>query len=491
MIQETYPTTTNVTQVNTDANAFLLNTDPLDYRELKFDAFLSNLQGNILKGHGRDNTTHIFIKFLDGRRNDVISWIKNFTEQKVVCFKEQLRQRELFKRNDVPGGLFAGLYFTASLYSYLGLPLTSFANAQAFTNGMKTRSGVLNDDQNLWEDSYKGEIHAMILLAHDDAVVLGAEARKVLESLELLGDTANDISVIVEIEYGSAIRNANDDGLEHFGYVDGISQPLFLKDEVDAYRAANPDITFDPFAQLDLVLVPDPFETQDPTCFGSYFVYRKLEQDVRGFKTAERQVAKALGLQGDDAERAGAMIVGRFEDGTPLTLSPTDKMISSGIMNNFNYQESLGGKDDSLGARCPFHAHIRKANPRRSDDDKTHRMARRGISYGHRNVSTTIDQTFVQMPKNGVGLLFMSFQKSIENQFEFITQNWVNNEGFPAPGTGIDVEIGQGAGSRNGNYPKVYNNATTLQSVSFQNFVNLRGGEYFFAPSIKFLQELS
>ncbi len=37
------------------------------------------------------------------------------------------------------------------------------------------------------------------------------------------------------IEYGSIIRNANKDGIEHFGYVDGISQPLFLKEEVDEW----------------------------------------------------------------------------------------------------------------------------------------------------------------------------------------------------------------------------------------------------------------
>lgn len=486
----TYPPAQNPTPVPT-VDPFLLNTEPFDYKELKNEPFLANLQGNILKGHGRDNTTHIFLKFLDGKQDAAKTWIKKFTKENVTTFKEQLRQRELYNRHKVSGGVFGSIYLTASGCNYLGFSPSLFPDAEAFKNGMKTRSEILFDKQSDWDITYQGDLHAMILLADDDPLILGRKSKEVLDSIENeLDDQANNISVIVEIEYGTAIRNSNKDGLEHFGYVDGISQPIFLKDELEIYKEENPHATFDPFAPLDLVLVPDPLMPNASNCFGSYFVYRKLEQDVRGFKTAEKQIAKTLGLSEEDEERAGAMIVGRFEDGTPLTLSDTDKMISSGIMNNFNYQEQFEGKDDSQGARCPFHAHIRKANPRRTGDE-VHRMARRGISYGHRNVSTTIDQTFVQMPKSGVGLLFMSFQKSIENQFEFIITNWVNASGFPNGDTGIDVEIGQGSGSRSGHYPKVYNDAGTLQSVSFDNFVAVKGGEYFFAPSIKFLQQLS
>jgi hypothetical protein len=42
-------------------------------------------------------------------------------------------------------------------------------------------------------------------------------------------------------------------------------------------------------------------------------VFRKLEQNVRRFKQVEEDPADALELTGDDRERAGAMIVGRFE----------------------------------------------------------------------------------------------------------------------------------------------------------------------------------
>ncbi len=105
-------------------------------------------------------------------------------------------------------------------------------------------------------------------------------------------------------------------------------------------------------------------------------------------------------------------------------------------------------------------------------------------------MSTEVDPIFAQMPNGGVGLLFMSFQKSIQNQFEFIQRNWVNNANFPQSGDGLDPIIGQN-GSDNistGKYAVSYNDTTTLEEKSFDHFVTMKGGEYFFAPSIPFLK---
>ena len=128
---------------------------------------------------------------------------------------------------------------------------------------------------------------------------------------------------------------------------------------------------WDPLAPLSLVLRPDPGVT-DPDAFGSYYVFRKLEQDVMGFAVAEHRLADELGLEGSDRARAGAMIVGRYRDGTPLVLSETDGFVPAKA-NDFRYEPHLTSvgtmaPSDPLGVKCPFHAHIRKVNPRRTPD---------------------------------------------------------------------------------------------------------------------------
>ncbi|MES2518387.1 MAG: Dyp-type peroxidase [Bacteroidota bacterium] len=460
----------------------------IDQRDLQFHNLFSNLQGNILKGHGREHTTHIFVRFNGGRKLRARAWVRDFAERITSC-QTQLKDTEVFKRNCVSGGMFVGFLLAAEGYDYFGHNTeTNFPDAHAFRGGMaegsRTQKNSLNDPpQSQWELGFRDGIHAMILLADADLNKMGNEARKIIKEIDGFGR-------ILTVEYGNAIKNANGDGLEHFGYVDGISQPLFFKDEVDKYNKMNDNtnpLKFDPSASLDLVLVNDPL-SPDADSFGSYFVFRKLEQNVRGFKTAEKRLADALRLQGEDDERAGAMIVGRFEDGTPLTDSNMAGLIGSGIMNNFNYDS------DQDGARCPFHAHIRKSNPRSSEGDKKRIMARRGITYGHRNVSTDIELDFAQMPtKNaGVGLLFMSFQQSIENQFAFIQRSWVNNPNFIQGGVGIDPIIGQD-GIRNvstGAFPTIYNDPNSMEVESFNSFVEMKGGEYFFAPSIPFLKNI-
>jgi Dyp-type peroxidase family len=452
-----------------------LNSAPVDHRDLAYDTLFSNLQGNILKGHGREHTNHIFIKFDQGRKDAAKKWIKKFSEEKVTSCKTQLRETELFKRNKISGGTFYGFHLSAEGYNFLNIAITPFDDS--FKDGMK--SANLNDPPVAeWEAGLADTVHAMILIADSDLLKLGQTAKEIIEQVD-------KFSKILTIEYGNAIKNANGDGLEHFGYVDGISQPLFFKDEVEKNLKNNiTPLKFDPIAPFNLVLVADP-HTTEPDAFGSYFVFRKLEQNVKGFKKAEKALASAMGLEGEDDERAGAMLVGRFEDGSPVTLSSTAAMISSGVLNNFDYS------DDGAGAKCPFHAHIRKSNPR-GPGDKSRIMARRGIPFGHRNVGTEVDPSLPQMPSGGVGLLFMSYQKHLASQFEFIQSTWVNNENFPFGNAGTDPLIGQDGGTNKstGKFAKEYGNAISLEEHTFNNFIKMKGGEYFFTPSIPFMNNL-
>ncbi len=458
--------------------------DPMDF---SIDPFLSNMQGNILKGHGRDFTTHIFLHFGEGCEEQVKEWIGNISGE-VTTFKKQLRDRELYKRNKLPGGLFTAFFLSAAGYKYLGFEdVEEQFSDQGFKKGMKGRLDINNDPLvSQWEKGFQQQIHAMLLLADDDRNRMANKAREILDNL-------SDLQASVAIEYGSIIRNANKDGIEHFGYVDGISQPLFLKEEVDEWmKFHNVDPSapvghparpkFDPTADTSLVLVKDPYSTV-PESFGSYFVFRKLEQNVKGFKEAE----EALDL----GELGGAYLVGRFEDGSPVVLTNDEGVIGAGSHNNFNYDK------DPSGGRCPHFAHTRKTNPREDllpgDDHKSHIMARRGIPYGIRAVDTALDQCDMQLPEGGVGLLFMSYQQSIEHQFEFFQSKMANDPAFPAgTNTGVDAIIGQVAGQNPAihayKFPSTYGTNQRTAPLTFSQFVSMKGGEYFFTPSIAFLQ---
>jgi deferrochelatase/peroxidase EfeB len=274
---------------------------------------------------------------------------------------------------------------------------------------------------------------------------------KALTAVHQLLEAAHGVTILGK-EKGHGLHNSNGDGIEHFGYVDGRSQPLFLTEEIDDERLTTDGTgNWDPAFALSRVIVPDPAAPDPTKHFGSYFVFRKLEQDVKKFKSDEKALAKRLHLKGDDAERAGAMLVGRFEDGTPLTSQFSDGSHHP-VPNDFDYDS------DPDGAKCPFFGHIRKVNPRGSggfepvEQERLHIMARRGQTYGVRTDQPN-DGRIDNKPSKDVGLLFMAFNADIAQQFEFAQSTWANNPGFPRvpPGAGapgLDLVIGQSPNPR-------------------------------------------
>jgi Dyp-type peroxidase family len=453
-------------------------------RDEEHNDLLKNLQGNILKGHGREHTANIFITCHKGKEKSVRKWLKSLLAKGVITSaKKQIRENYLFKDNKIDGGMFGTILFTAAGYKYLGLDTAKFS--QEFIGGMQ-KAKLHDPSLDEWEEGFQGEIHFLLLIGDNNKKKVKAEAETIINDVKKLGSVAT-------VEYGNAVKNDDGAGIEHFGYVDGTSQPIFFEDELAKYKKdnniKNGDKFYNPSADTNLVLVDDPL-TKENKAFGSYFVFRKLEQNVQGFKDAEKQLGAKLHLVGEDAERAGAMIVGRFEDGTPVQMSDEAGMIKSYVANNFDYEE----KDAS---KCPFHAHIRKANPRSGNPKdnlvgtQSHVMARRGIPFGERTDNPN-DGLIENKPTGGVGLLFMSYQASIANQFEFIQKTWVNEKDFPKADNGIDPIIGQD-GAHNistGDFATKYGDKTSFQRESFEAFVTMKGGEYFFAPSIPFLEKL-
>jgi Dyp-type peroxidase family len=439
---------------------------------------LKSLQGNILQGHGRDFSVHIFLHFTASRPT-VKRWIARCAED-ITSAQQHLDEIAQYRQDGIPGRLFMSFFLSATGYTSLGFapPKDSPGiREQSFINGMKKARSILNDPpQEMWDEGYRQNIDAMVLLADDDELFLRRKAHRLIEEVKAHAD-------ICAVEWGRVMRNAQDYAVEHFGFVDGRSQPLFFQSDIERERQQRDGTKiWPPDDGPDLVLVPDPYGRQEYDS-GSYLVFRKLEQNVRGFKAYEKKLAQVLELTGEDAKRAGALIMGRFEDGTPVVLQRTAGR-SDPVPNNFTYE------DDPDGLKCPFQAHMRKVNPRRAGIP---RIVRRGITYDEREPEPKDTPGLAELPSQGVGLLFMCYQKSIWKQFEYLQSELASQSNSPKVGTGIDPVIGQPAEweTSRQKWPTQWGNPRKQpKPFTFDGFVTLKGGEYFFAPSIYFLKRL-
>ena len=139
--------------------------------------------------------------------------------------------------------------------------------------------------------------------------------------------------------------------------------------------------------------------------------------------------------------------------------------------------------DDDQKHVCPLAAHIRKMNPRDGLDKTEYaRMIRNGIPYG---TEFSVDKTGKR------GLLFACYQSSIDNGFKFVQRTWANNPNFPQWETfsGYDPLIGQPPNDGDLHITMFDRNETDVTPGlgKFPKLVTMKGGEYFFVPSISAL----
>ncbi|MDJ0673878.1 MAG: Dyp-type peroxidase [Calothrix sp. MO_167.B42] len=477
----------------TDQELNRLANEGIDLNNLgKYKTFLEDLQGNIIKAHGRDHSVHLFVKFKPEKPADAKQWIQGFAEKYVTSALLQAEEALQYREKNIPGSVFANFFLSTKGYEYFDTKPFKIPGGQSFRFGMKNESikNFLGDPPvEKWDSGLQQEIHALILIADDDVVDLLQEVNQICQNLRQVGE-------IVHREDGFILRNKDGQVIEHFGFADGISQPLFVKRDIDrALQNSGRFDKWDPRARLDLVLVQDP-NGKTEYSYGSYLVYRKLEQNVKGFRKDQQRLAQTIEVNDN---LAGALIVGRFADGTPVVNSKTP--LGATQTNNFNYDED----PQEFGltpkpSKCPFHAHIRQTNPRGDtgrvesspnfqqslDTERKHRIARRAISYGVQDLN--------QEPTVGSGLLFLCFQANIENQFNFMQAKWANANNFVAVNVGFDPVIGQipKGGKGNQTWPTTWGDPNTEEvKYDFTPWVNMKGGEYFFAPSLSYLKTIT
>lgn len=496
-----------------------------------FASMLSDLQANILKGHGRRFAYHIFLRLDKTKIADAKKWISGFAKNRVTSALKLQEGRQTFRATGADGGAVFTLSLSATGYTKLEIPKVPIEqetpanhivqDLAAFPGGAKGSAKKLGDVQTDWEEFFREDVDVLVIVADH-------EAQKAATLADTFIQEVTPFSIAVLSQKGHVLYRklgASFVNIEHFGYADGVSHPLYYKDEIDAQPSTD---HWDDQEPLNLVLVLDP-NGRDYLSFGSFLVFRKLEQNVRGFTEAEKN---AIGPIKDsdgvvNADLPGAMMVGRFRNGNPVVTSggfTGGLRNATHITNDFDYGSDPhppASSDFQYSSKCPYFAHIRVTNPR-SDitvvpPSFAHsvRLTRRSIPYQDDPrfgadradlVEPSDEDLNKNRPSKGVGLLFMSYQAHIGKQFEFLQNNWANHGHIAGRNIGRDGVIGQDSDTPQGlpflpNPPDLIPRALPTQwgcpvasvpvkDLPFGGFTKDRGGEYFFTPSISSLKLL-
>ena len=506
--------------------------DVFPFSDRTSKTILQNLQANILIGQKKKYLYLVYVIF-DNEKEYLtnqdwlkkISFLKGFEvtsayKHRAQEYRIRRNKREHFEYNGDP---IVGVYLSKTGLNTIGIEEGINTRGEertpprdeAFNRGMKNSKTCkyLNDDHSGWEDYFKEDIHVMLMMAHNYEDKMEDWFLKVKDSLRGVGRIVGP--PMANGEAGPEKGMRWNKYLEHFEFGDGLSQPIFWNKKTSFSGILEKD-------KLDHVL----FKSKDLD-FASYLVLRKLEQNVAAFNRKVEAIIAAFKKVKVQLTKthAEALIMGRFKEddvpiimvNDPLSYVPSGKndKRAKRLFDRFRIteeNESLFEKKDKEGLICPFHAHIRKANPRNKeilseenypdatggDSQKVKiRIVRRGVTYGDRDINQK------DLPEEGLGILFMCFQASISCQFEKIQAKWLHDRNFPTSDfmdiPGLDPLVGRfekrdkDRGVKNTLEYRV-KTKKGIKSVKIdfdsEELVRVKGGEYFFAPSRSFLLEL-
>jgi Dyp-type peroxidase family len=474
-----------------------------------------DIQGIILSGFGHlFYTTYLLLAIAE--RDRARDWLRRVIPEVITA--------KLWGKN--PDGTTAKPEVTFNLaFTHLGLAAIGLVDKalntfpREFTEGMAEpkRAEILGDtgasapDQ--WEFGRPNgtPLHLIVILHGSSPERLNAYRQQLLDGF----DTG---LTLVSEETGFRVPTFK----EHFGFNDSVSQPEIEGVQKPSSNPRNRIATGemilgypDGYGILPIVpVVPpevDPHNLlpafpgnelphlKDFGHNGSFLVYRKLAQDVAGFW--RYIAARTRDSQGTPDSETMTLIasnfVGRWPSGTPLTLYPDRDNPQLEDKNTFSYLPH-----DADGLRCPMGAHIRRTHPRDSllDDlgegsfltSSRHRVLRRGSLFG-KPLFPLDDIEAGKLPldieDDGQlrGLHFFCLNADIGRQFEFVQQTWTNNPRFNGLYDNKDPIIGDNDGTGNMTIPRC---PVRKRLLNLPRFVTMRGGAYFFLPSVRSLQFL-
>ena len=366
----------------------------------------------------------------------------------------------------------------------LGVPEESLSTFPAeFRQGAAARAGVVGDvgpsDPAHWRPVFTDPGFHLLLS-------LFAASRKALDraTRDLLAGCAPGLTELDRLD--AALLPSQ---VDHFGYVDGISQPTIEQ----APPTGPPDSL--PRSPTGAFLLGHPSSFTDFTYpvpapdalgrNGSFAAFRMLAQDVDAFQDMLAEQSRQTGMS---EEYLAAKLCGRWRNGTPLVLSPgTDPPapLPPEALNDFDY---VGARGDERGERCPLGSHIRRMYPRGSrvagGGAHKRRIVRRGLTYGPPHDP--------ERPRDGEerGVLGLFIGVSLLDQFEFLMAEWAHDGLFAAGlGRSQDPFLSTQDGATGTFRLPVPGGRAELTGLP--RVVTTRGGAYCFIPSVTAIRHLA
>lgn len=498
---------------------------------------IDDIQGHILVGF-RGKFQEIVGLRLDPQalgpaRAALLRWVDEVTSTRQALFQRTEAKQAQAAGFDLPGQdrVLLAMAITSNGLARFGTQ--AVPEDPDFKNGAARSAATLSDDVDLANGIPIGWQYGDVPERTPDVLAIfgGDDETAVLEkALELISDLEGMASVVVRDQ---GVRLPKDK--EHFGFVDGISQPaprgrISQTDPLVHRALPEDDPTSDLFARPGRPLIwPGQYIFGEPTQLadslapgpiagggavglknGSLLVFRRLRQDNVAFREGMQRLADSFADQGLVAgpDTVAAWCVGRWPDGSPLMLSPNEPNATIGddahLRNGFLFSQPLGTSEltlpdgskkeypgapaDIFGRACPFFAHIRQVNPRDDPVDfggsgitLQSQMIRRGIPYGPAWSEETSD--------TDRGLLFMSYQTSISNQFHRLMKRWVNDNTAPLSRSGTDPLIGVDK-SPGRALERRKPDDSFARSLLDGSWVRATGGVYAFTPGKDMLRQI-
>lgn len=424
-----------------------------------------------------------------------------------------------------------------------------------FSDGMRARRDILGDHGKSapenWDPVWNNPEKKVSILVSINGQSKEAIEKRYIEIQDVLSQTQGGVEQLAghrgpngadDLPYQEANALFDENGVptpkEHFGYTDGISNPFFTgtgKNPLYAIGSGKPTrkdpalpTGWEPIEVGEFLLGYRDESQEYPYApiprllanNGTFMVYRKLHQNVASFDSYLREQAQKHPEYNE--EMIAAKFAGRWRNGAPITLFPNEeeaarfveevaeakhkrdnakgtiehKMAEMKYLTLISKFVAFKYDEDLDGSRCPIGAHIRRCNPRGSLEYgvknayntpgaliNRRRLLRRGLPYG--------DSTDRSRDDGNHGIIFMALGASIERQFEFVQQQWINygndfkaaNEKDPLLGDHGTDEFGRGTGKMLFQKKKGSGESPYFCS-NIPRFVEMHGGEYFFLPSI-------